>query len=62
MNYAYGKKYHYSPCDKNYIQNRSLVRHQRKHTGDRPYHCSYCDKKTENYLINHMRIHTADKP
>ncbi|KAF2395945.1 hypothetical protein EJ06DRAFT_455225, partial [Trichodelitschia bisporula] len=53
-------------CGSDYSWSKSLTRHQRTHTGERPYPCSVANCgmafSRPDTLIDHQRTHTGEKP
>uniref|UniRef100_A0ABM5FGN9 Uncharacterized protein isoform X2 n=1 Tax=Pogona vitticeps TaxID=103695 RepID=A0ABM5FGN9_9SAUR len=58
-----GRLFECSHCRKGFLQRRSLVIHQKSHTGEKLYKCSQCGKcfSYQGNLIRHRRIHTGEK-
>ncbi|KAM9492782.1 uncharacterized protein ACWYII_004494 [Salvelinus alpinus] len=58
------RRHQCSHCGKCFNQLRDLYRHEKIHTGQKPYHCLQCGKSFNDLgnLKQHERIHTGEKP
>ncbi|XP_029800780.1 zinc finger protein with KRAB and SCAN domains 4, partial [Suricata suricatta] len=55
--------YKCNACERSFTRNRSLIEHQKVHTGEKPCQCDTCGKgfTRTSYLVQHRRSHVGKK-
>ncbi|XP_064858323.1 zinc finger protein 431-like [Oncorhynchus nerka] len=58
------RQHHCSYCEKRFSLSGDLKRHEKKHTGEKPFKCSQCEKSFAwlRSLKKHEKIHAGEKP
>ncbi|KAG9341778.1 hypothetical protein JZ751_018500 [Albula glossodonta] len=51
-------------CGRSFTSNTALRRHQRLHTGEKPFECRLCSQRSRDYsaMIKHLRTHGGASP
>jgi hypothetical protein len=58
------KLYKCEECAKTFKYKYRYIMHNRRHTGEMPFHCDICDKgfAVETFMVYHRRIHLDERP
>ena len=51
-------------CGRGFSQKGNVNKHERTHTGDKPFRCNFCSKRfiEKSSAVRHERTHTGEKP